>query len=119
MLQWQADGGDQISAAADWLGEQNIGSLLLAEGLGCLKQGVEPAAEAAAGNFFNGEVVGPSERGVDESASLIVGDEANPQVAVGQPLAQPQEQRRLAGPEKAAGHDQPGAAGRGNVGRFV
>ena len=83
LLQRQADRGDQIGTAADRLGQQDVGGLLAAEGCGRIEQRVEPAAEAAAGDFFDGEVVGPAQRRVNESAGFIVGDQADAEAAAG------------------------------------
>jgi hypothetical protein len=71
----------RTGTAADRLSQQDISSLFPAEGCGGLQQRVEPAAEAAAGDLFDGEIVGPFERGVDEAAGLIVGDQADPEAA--------------------------------------
>ena len=111
LLQRQADRGDQIGTAADRLGQQDVGGLFVAEGCGRLQQRAEPAAEAAAGDFFDGEVVGPAQRTVDESAGLIVGDQTNPEAPTGQPFPESEQERGLTGTEKATGHDQPGAGG--------
>ena len=45
-------------------------------------EGVEAAAEAAAGDFLDGKLVGAAEGGIDEAGALVVGDEADAEAAV-------------------------------------
>ena len=51
------DGGDQVGATADRLGEDDIGTLLRFQLADLVDQVVEPAAEAGAGDFLDGEAL--------------------------------------------------------------
>ncbi len=98
------DGGDEIGAAADRLGEDHVGPLAGLQTADLGDQVVEAAAEAGAGHFLDGEALGTQARGIDEVLRLIVGDQADALAALHVVTGQPAEGRRLAGAEEATDH---------------
>ena len=111
LLQRQCHRGHEVGAAAHRLGDQHIGRGLPHQRFGRLDKRREPAAEAAAHDLLDRHPVGRGERRVDEPPALVVRDQAHAEAAVGEPLSQPQDRCRLAGPEKAANHDVSGFRG--------
>ena len=51
--------GDQIRAAPDWFGNEDIRPALLGQLIGGLDQRIEAAAETAPRDFLGGEALGP------------------------------------------------------------
>ena len=106
LLQRPHDGGDEISAASDWLGENNIGAgglFELPDGLG---EFVEIAAEASARNFANVEALGSQTVGIDQIGRLVVGDDADFLAAALIVAREAGDGGRFARAEEAAEHDE-------------
>ena len=98
------DGRRQVGAAADRLGQDDIGTLDGREFADDAHQIVELAAETRAGHLADVEALRSERHRVDQSERLIVGDDADAKSAIGVMLSQLADQRRFAGPEKTADH---------------
>ena len=77
LAEGEGDGGDEVGAGADGFGDEDVGAGGIVEAFGGFDEGIEAAAEAAAGDLFDGEVGGGEEGGIDEADGLVVGDEAD------------------------------------------
>ena len=73
-----ADRGPQVRATAHGLGDEDVRPRRGVQPVGRVHQGVEPAAEAAAGDLFHRESLRAGERGVDQADALVVGDQPDP-----------------------------------------
>ena len=114
-----ADRGPQVRAASHRLGDEDVRPRLGVQPVGRVHQGVEPAAEAAAGDLLHRESLRAGDRGVDQADALVVGDQPDPLALLRQEPREPDDRRRLAGAQKAADHDVAGpSAARGRRLRF-
>ena len=99
------DGGDEVGATADGFGDEDVGARGFREFGGCVDEGVEAAAEAASGDFFGGESAVSEHLCVDEFAALVVSDEADSQVLVGEVLSEPSDGGGFSCAEETTDHD--------------
>lgn len=99
------DGGDEVGTTAHGFGDEDVGPRGFREFGGCVDEGVEAAAEAAAGNFFGSESAVAEHLGVDEFAALVVGDEADAKVLLGEVLCESSDGGGFSCAEETADHD--------------
>src|SRR4051812_12038366 len=77
ILQRLQDGCDQVCTAADWLGEEHVGSLVALELADLGDEIVETAAETGAGNLLDGKALRTQALRIDKVLCLIIGHKAD------------------------------------------
>ncbi len=71
--------GTKVRATTHRLGDEDLWLNVRGQLVGCLAQGVELATEATSGDFFSGKAMGPKHGGIDQTDTLVIGDQADAQ----------------------------------------
>ena len=106
LLEGADHGGLQVGAAANRFGQDHVGGDTLLQGRECPQQIGVTAAKTAAGHLDYGELVVFEQCGIDQLVALVVGHQPYPLAAGGKFLGSCEQQRGLAGAQKAADQDQ-------------
>ena len=73
------DSGPKVRATTHRLGDEDLRLNVRCQLAGCFPEGVESATEAASGDLFSGKALRPKHGGIDQSDTLVIGDQANAQ----------------------------------------